>query len=274
MVFFFAYNWNELGRGYKFLILQALLVVTFVLYFFKSHNQVLAQALLFAGAVIVGALLALFGQTYQTGADPWQLFATWALLILPMVVFAKSEVMWVFLALLLNTALILYLQVNHSLFSLVFSNRQIPWLYFLTNGVLLLLIEWLVKSDAPRLLSLNYRWAAQVLGLVVLAALTFIGMELIWGGSAHKAINLLIYLVAMPGFFMVYRFIIKDLLLLTGWSFALIVFILSVLAELLFQHLDAGGMLMMALTLIGLTTAAVSFIKKTHQIFKQEQANE
>ncbi len=41
------------------------------------------QALLLALALNIGALLALVGQTYQTGADPWQLFATWALLLLP-----------------------------------------------------------------------------------------------------------------------------------------------------------------------------------------------
>ena len=38
-----------------------------------------------------GALLALFGQTYQTGADVYELFLTWALLGLPLVIAAQLE---------------------------------------------------------------------------------------------------------------------------------------------------------------------------------------
>ena len=32
----------------------------------------------------IGGLFAYFGQTHQTGADPWQLFALWAALVLPL----------------------------------------------------------------------------------------------------------------------------------------------------------------------------------------------
>ena len=35
LVFFFAYNWNALGREFKFITLQVLLVAVFALYFFK-----------------------------------------------------------------------------------------------------------------------------------------------------------------------------------------------------------------------------------------------
>ena len=42
-------------------------------------------------AVAVGALLAVFGQTYQTGADPFELFLTWALLIVPWTLAARFE---------------------------------------------------------------------------------------------------------------------------------------------------------------------------------------
>jgi len=41
-----------------------------------------------------GALFAYFGQTYQTGADPWQLFALWAALTLPLCLALRSDVLW------------------------------------------------------------------------------------------------------------------------------------------------------------------------------------
>lgn len=48
-----------------------------------------AQASLFTSALLVGGLLALFGQTYQTGANLLQLFFTWSLRILPEALIAR-----------------------------------------------------------------------------------------------------------------------------------------------------------------------------------------
>ena len=65
--------------------------------------------LLSAAAVLLGALLAVYGQTYQTGADPWGLFATWALLILPWAVAACFTPLWLLVIGLIDTAHVLYL---------------------------------------------------------------------------------------------------------------------------------------------------------------------
>ena len=43
------------------------------------------KAALLAASLFVGALLALIGQIYQTGADTFEMFAAWAALILPWV---------------------------------------------------------------------------------------------------------------------------------------------------------------------------------------------
>jgi len=56
----------------------------------------------------IGALFAYFGQTYQTGADPWQLFALWALLGLPLCLGARSDVLWAPWALVVVTAISLW----------------------------------------------------------------------------------------------------------------------------------------------------------------------
>ena len=50
--------------------------------------------MLFA-ALLVGALLALVGQTYQTGADTFELFAVCAAAILPWVLVACFPTLWV-----------------------------------------------------------------------------------------------------------------------------------------------------------------------------------
>jgi uncharacterized membrane protein len=279
VVFFFAFNWNEMSRMYKFMTLQLLLLVIFVSYFFKSKSFWLSQALLLAAVIVLGALLALFGQTYQTGADPWQLFATWAMLISPLVVFSRSEVLWVVWAVLTNTALSLYLSINHSLLGWVLLSHHWPWLFLLVNSMLLVLLEWLsiqsntVSNKVFRQVKLNQRWAAQVLGLYVLFILAVIGMDAVWGLSGRRGINALLFVLMMAFTFMYYRYKVKDLLLLTAWALSLIVFVLALLANSVFRGFDAGGLLLMAICLIGMTTFAVKWIKQTHELFQAEKTS-
>ena len=208
VVFFFAYNWNDMGRQVKFIALQTLLLASFLLYVFKAKSAWTAQALLLSAVLVLGALLALFGQTYQTGADPWQLFATWAALILPLVVLSRSEVLWLVLALLVNTALSLYLQVNRSLFGWVLWGHQMTWVLFVLNGLFLLFTEWLASARAQRWpwMALSHRWAAQVLGVAVIYLLGIMGLEAIWGSADTRAINALMFLGFMAVVFYAYRF--------------------------------------------------------------------
>ena len=73
--------------------LQTLLVVTVILgiYCFirESRRQATEKlkwktySIFFVVSVLIGGLFALVGQTYQTGADLWQLFAVWTLCQLP-----------------------------------------------------------------------------------------------------------------------------------------------------------------------------------------------
>ncbi|MCB5364066.1 GDYXXLXY domain-containing protein [Pusillimonas sp. CC-YST705] len=74
----------------------------------RGLSSVAANALGLA-AVLVGALFALIGQTYQTGADPWQLFALWSVLIVPWAFILPTAFLLCLLATVLNLALVLFL---------------------------------------------------------------------------------------------------------------------------------------------------------------------
>ena len=54
----------------------------------------IGQAALVLATLFTGALLALFGQSYQTGADVHELFFTWALLALPFALAGLSGAVW------------------------------------------------------------------------------------------------------------------------------------------------------------------------------------
>ena len=108
VVFFFAYNWADLTSFAKFGILQFAIVGSFVAALLLRIEKAAGQAMLIAASVFTGVLLAVIGQTYQTGADAWELFAAWTALILPWVVASRSSAHWFLWILLCLTAFSLY----------------------------------------------------------------------------------------------------------------------------------------------------------------------
>ncbi len=94
VVFFFAYNWADLPGLVKIALVLGLLVTCAMASRLKLPDLA-RSALLFAAALLVGVVWAVFGQHYQTGADYWGLFALWAVLILPWTLTANSPVLWV-----------------------------------------------------------------------------------------------------------------------------------------------------------------------------------
>lgn len=107
VIYFFAYNWAALHRFGKLGLIAAALVGTAV-GAWRLGEGLAGQLSLLASAVLVGALLAVYGQAYQTGADPYELFVGWAVLILPWVLLARFAPLWMFLVLLLNTGIVLF----------------------------------------------------------------------------------------------------------------------------------------------------------------------
>lgn len=91
IVLWIAANWDTMGRASRFVLLQGF-VLTMCLG--AAWRAAARLPLLLLALLGTGALLAFFGQTYQTGADPWHLFALWALLTLPLALAARSDVVW------------------------------------------------------------------------------------------------------------------------------------------------------------------------------------
>ena len=114
IVYFGAFNWQLLGRLQKLGLLQAILIAFFGGVVLRGLQSIEGRVLLTAASGIVGGLLAVLGQVYQTGADSFLLFLCWALLILPWCLAGRLNTLWVFELALLNTAFTLwwYQRVN------------------------------------------------------------------------------------------------------------------------------------------------------------------
>lgn len=108
VVFFFAYNWNDLSDLAKFAVIEAGLVIAVGGALLVGLDRAFGQTLLIAASVLTGVLLAAIGQVYQTGADVFELFAAWAVLILPWVFISRSAVHWLLWLVIVEIALALF----------------------------------------------------------------------------------------------------------------------------------------------------------------------
>lgn len=107
LVFLVAANWDNFDRFTKFGGLATIVLLTGMAAWLRGGASRSAAALLCF--LVGGALLALIGQTYQTGADPWQLFALWAALTLPLAFGTRSDALWSGWAIVACTAIALWL---------------------------------------------------------------------------------------------------------------------------------------------------------------------
>ena len=105
VVMWVAANWDEFGRFGRFALLMGFVGVMGTGAALRPVLRAPFGLLVLRG---IGALFAYFGQTYQTGADPWQLFALWALLALPLCLGERSDVLWAPWALVVVTAISLW----------------------------------------------------------------------------------------------------------------------------------------------------------------------
>ena len=165
VVCFVAYNWSRVGRFGKFVVIAAAIAGAAV-YAWRAIPRLTGEIALFAAAVLVGALLAVFGQTYQTGADPYGLFAMWALLILPWVVASRFSATWLLALLLCDVAIGLYWgQVVGAR-----ETRDMLWLPVVIGAIhfaALAAWEWQRKLASPWL---TERWAQRLVAVVALYA--------------------------------------------------------------------------------------------------------
>lgn len=108
VIFFVAANWQDYGILGRFAILQASLLATAGAAFWKPPPHALGQSALVLAILITGALLALFGQSYQTGADLYELFFIWFVLALPFTIAGNSGAAWATGWTVLNIGLAVY----------------------------------------------------------------------------------------------------------------------------------------------------------------------
>jgi uncharacterized membrane protein len=251
VIFFLAYNWHELGRVAKLALVQALLLAALLAVVRLGLERAGGQAALFGASLLLGALLALIGQTYQTGADTFELFAAWAAMILPWVLLARLPALWLLWLALINLAIALYFQVFPSIFGLLFQTEQVLWILWAFNTAALAVWELLAERGVTWLAP---RWAPRVLASASGGLITVLAMMqvLAWRDSHVWAVPA--WLLWLAAAWVVYRHAVRDLFVLAGGVLSVIV----VASAFFIKHMplhDAGSFLLIGLVVIALSAA-------------------
>ncbi|PRB81919.1 DUF2157 domain-containing protein [Pseudomonas sp. MYb185] len=262
-IFFFAFNWDDLHRFGKLALALGALTGFAGMALWLQPGSVLYRAVLLGAALATGGVLALVGQTYQTGADIWQLFTAWAVLMLPWVLLSRSAACWGLFWAIANLALLRYFAMHDSWLGAALASPRA--LLGVAAGNLLLLLVF--ELFAGRLLSQPGRSMSRLAGFALLSALA-LGACIAWWESTY--LNLLwglgvVWLIGIP----LYRWGRRDLLLLALLLYSLVGVLTAGLAR-LFDSID-GFTLFNLLGLFMLLSSALASVW-LHRVYREGEA--
>jgi uncharacterized membrane protein len=249
VVFFLAYNWEEMGRFAKFALVEAPILVALALVWRLGLERATGKAALLAAAILVGALLALVGQTYQTGADTFELFFAWALAILPWVLVARFAALWLLWLALANLAVTLYFETFGGWLGFVFGPEEQLWLQLALNTSAL--VSW--EALAARGIEwLRERWAVRIIATASGVCATMLALIAVVDPGPSAGSSLLAWVAWIAAAYVVYRHLVQGVFVLAGGTLSVIV----VVAAFLGRHVvdgEAGGFLLIGMIVIALS---------------------
>ncbi|EHJ93483.1 DUF2157 domain-containing protein [Vreelandella boliviensis] len=266
VLFFIAYNWAEMSHWARFGLVQAASVLAVVVAIWPKASPMVSRVALTSATLLVGVLLALFGQVYQTGADPWQLFFTWAVMTLPWVWVARFELLWVLWLGLLNLAVGLYFRTWGGPFGVLTSSDAALWGLFLLNTLALATWEWGARYRGwPR------QWAVRLLAVGSGLPVTLLMMTLIVDTGLVGSPVLAIYPFWLAALYSVYRYSWPDLFMIAGGCVSLITVTTLLLARILLWEGDwqEGSLMLISIAVLAMGAGAVVWLKRLHRELAQ-----
>lgn len=236
VIYFFAFNWAALHRFGKIGLLMLAIAASAVAAWRLGEGLAGQFALLFA-AVLVGPMLAVYGQAYQTGADPYELFIGWVLLILPWVALSRFGPLWLLLLVLANVGICLYWE------------QVLDWHGDTGQAALMLTLAglnglaWAVHEHFGyrNVAWLQDRWLPRVLSVMTLSPLLVLSewMTVEPRDTTHYHVLGLVGLVAAAGgSFALHRLVRSELFLLTAVAMCAMTVLTTLVGRFLFSGHD------------------------------------
>ena len=274
VVFFVAFNWDAMGKYGKFALLEGLLILSLLPLLRYDRRSLIGQIALIAGSILVGALLALIGQTYQSGADTWQLFGTWALLILPWAILARSTPLWILWIGITNTALVLYFSLFPlPLFGARSSEAVMALAVLLFNALILFIWEWKLRAHPG-----SNRLALRIPATLAAMAATTLGLQfaIASGSGAEEAMppffRLILWALWLGITCLIYRTSIRDLFMLTLGCLSVIIVVVGWLGVYVLPGMSVIGLSLMTVVLVIVGGGTTAWLRLTYHHWREEDA--
>ncbi len=275
LVFYFAFNWESMSGSYKLRTLEAGIICCMAGAWAFTLSKLSGQLFLTAGCVLVGIFMAVFGQIYQTGADNYELFAVWALLIIPFVLISQFAALWYLWLVIINLAIGFYW-----LQAATISIDAWYFLFFILivlNGCFLALREFAQNKQIARC---QGRWHRILLVLNILIIAMPPIINLIWsngGGeweNGYLIASALLGLIVHGVFIYYYRFKTCDMWAVGATIASLCIIFQAAFFELFDRTISSQELkwLMMSVsTLVVFTLGAFILNKLTPKLTNQEK---
>jgi uncharacterized membrane protein len=269
LIFFVAANWSGIGRFGKFALVEAVIVISLAVYALGARWRHSSAALL-AASLAVGALLALIGQTYQTGANTYELFLAWALLIAVWVLIARLPALWALWFVIVHVAYFFYMQTAGKS-PATFQRHMIGMIVF--DACALAAWEWLAAGGARAWM--HGRWVQRLLALTAAGTATILAILVIGGGSRDaNGISIIVYLFVWAALFAAYRYRVRDLFMLTGCALSMRAVLTTLLTRMMRWSWDAGSFLVLGLLLMLATAGGAAWLRSVAREWKETPSDE
>lgn len=260
LIYVFAFNWAAIPPLVKLGSIQLGIVICVVGAYFYTLKRLSGQLLLLSASVLVGILMAVYGQIYQTGADAYQLFMMWSVLILAWTMLSNFAMQWLIWLIVTNLFFILYWQQvilpDYSKSLLIFAYLG------MFNSGFLLLREYLIGY--ARFSWLSPKWIRWLLIAITLLLYDIIIIDWVFDRNNNLAIVSIIGLITHAALFVIYRFKRVDLPALSLVILSICIIIEAAFIRLLFNTFSGYSTLisMAAITII-IFSIAVIYLKET-----------
>jgi uncharacterized membrane protein len=265
VIFFFAYNWASLHKFIKLGLVQVLLIAMVGVAVFSKWNKNVRGIILLGAGMLVGALFAVFGQIYQTGANAYDFFFGWTVFIALWVFVSNFGPLWLLFLALINISIWQYFEQVLGRVDEV----EILNLLFVVNLLYLILLK--VLADFGKITSTS-RWLERVIVLASISYLTFNLSFQIIDDDSISYLTFLLGLIAFPlGIYYGKRQ--KDTFFIATIGLSIILIFLSLLIKTVFEVGDGlVGLFITSIYVIGsisgLIFSIVNLNKQWHEAGK------
>lgn len=270
VIVFFAFNWAALHKFARFGLLAGALTLLAAFAMWRPTGDLSGRAALAGAQVLSGVLMAVIGQTYQTGADAWQLFAWWAVLAVPWALAARAAPQWWIVLVVGNVALLRYFSVNlgvGGMFELLFSaDRAGGTMRILLAATVVQLALWYLLAASAASLGFRGMTGPRLLGLLICGYAGWIGLLALIGtrlDELEPLMNLLLAGVALAALIAWFRWRDFDIVVLSFACLSAIGVIVTAVGRWLMAVTnDIGGFLLLTVIVVGLAAAAGSWLMR------------